>query len=172
MKNVFHYNYPIGGVGIAEKDGAISLVFFEGREDVSGYERSETPLIKEAARQLDEYFAGKRMSFYLPLSLDGTEFQVSVWNALLTIGYGETRSYKDIAEQVGKPRAVRAVGSANHRNPVAIIVPCHRVIGHDGSLTGYGGGLHVKQFLLDLEKRGRAEQTSRVIFTHQPALRT
>jgi methylated-DNA-[protein]-cysteine S-methyltransferase len=155
MKNVFHYNYPIGGVGIAEQDGAISLVFFEGREDVSGYGRSETPLIKEAARQLDEYFAGKRTAFDLPLSLGGTEFQASVWNALLTIGYGETRSYKDIAAQIGRPRAVRAVGSANHHNPVAIIVPCHRVIGHDGSLTGYGGGLHVKQFLLDLEKRGR-----------------
>jgi methylated-DNA-[protein]-cysteine S-methyltransferase len=155
MKNVFHYNYPIGGVGIAEKDGAISLVFFEGREDASEYERSETPLIKEASRQLDEYFAGLRTAFDLPLSFEGTEFQTSVWNALLTIGYGETRSYKDIAAQIGKPRAVRAVGSANHRNPVAIIVPCHRVIGHDGSLAGYGGGLHVKQFLLDLEKRGR-----------------
>ena len=155
MKNVFHYNYPIGGVGIAERDGAISLVFFEGREDVSGYGCSETPLIKEAARQLDEYFAGKRTAFDLPLSFDGTEFQTSVWNALLTIEYGETRSYKDIAAQIGRPRAVRAVGSANHHNPIAIIVPCHRVIGHDGSLTGYGGGLHVKQFLLDLEKRGR-----------------
>jgi methylated-DNA-[protein]-cysteine S-methyltransferase len=158
MKNVFHYNYPIGGVGIAEKDGAISLVFFEGREDVSGYEHSETPLIKETSRQLDEYFAGLRMAFDLPLSLEGTEFQTSVWNALLTIRYGETRSYKEIAAQIGKPRAVRAVGSANHRNPVAIIVPCHRVIGHDGSLTGYGGGLHVKQFLLGLEKRAQPAQ--------------
>jgi methylated-DNA-[protein]-cysteine S-methyltransferase len=158
MKNVFHYNYPIGGVSIAENDGAISFVFFEGREDVSGYEQSETPLIKEASRQLDEYFAGSRTVFDLPLSLDGTEFQTSVWNALLTIGYGETRSYKDIAAQIGKPRAVRAVGSANHRNPVAIIVPCHRVIGHDGSLTGYGGGLHVKRFLLGLEKHGRTAQ--------------
>jgi methylated-DNA-[protein]-cysteine S-methyltransferase len=153
MKSVFHYNYPIGGVGIAERDGAISLVFFEGREDVLGYERSETPLIKEAARQLDEYFAGLRTAFDLPLSLDGTAFQTAVWNALLTIEYGETRSYKDIAAQIGKPRAARAVGSANHRNPIAIIVPCHRVIGHDGSLTGYGGGLHVKQFLLGLERK-------------------
>jgi methylated-DNA-[protein]-cysteine S-methyltransferase len=155
VKNVFHYNFPIGGVGIAEKDGEISLVFFEDREDVSGYERAETPLIKEAARQLEEYFAGLRTVFDLPLSLKGTEFQRSVWNALLTIEYGETRSYKDIAAKVGKPKAVRAVGSANHRNPIAIIVPCHRVIGHDGNLTGYGGGLHVKQFLLDLEKRER-----------------
>ncbi|MDR3164726.1 MAG: methylated-DNA--[protein]-cysteine S-methyltransferase [Synergistaceae bacterium] len=153
MKNVFHYNFPIGRVGIAEKDGAISLVFLEGREDVSGYEPSETPLIKEAARQLGEYFAEKRTAFDLTLSLTGTGFQVSVWNALLTIEYGETRSYKDIAVQIGNPKAARAVGSANHRNPIAIIVPCHRVIGHDGSLTGYGGGLHVKQFLLDLEKR-------------------
>jgi methylated-DNA-[protein]-cysteine S-methyltransferase len=120
---------------------------------VSGYERSETPLIKNAASQLDEYFTGLRKAFDLPLSLKGTEFQRSVWNALLTVGYGETRSYKDIAAQIGKPLAVRAVGSANHHNPIAIIVPCHRVIGHDGSLTGYGGGLHVKQFLLDLEKR-------------------
>ncbi|MDR1132749.1 MAG: methylated-DNA--[protein]-cysteine S-methyltransferase [Synergistaceae bacterium] len=156
MKNVFHYDFPIGKVGIAEKDDSISLVFFEGRENVSGYERAETPLIKKAARQLDEYFAGTRTGFDLPLSLNGTEFQLSVWSALLTIGYGETRSYKDIAAQIGKPHAVRAVGGANHRNPVAIIVPCHRVIGHNGSLTGYGGGLHVKQFLLDLEKKERS----------------
>ncbi|MDR0764122.1 MAG: methylated-DNA--[protein]-cysteine S-methyltransferase [Synergistaceae bacterium] len=153
MKNVFYYNYPIGEVGIAEKDGAVSLVFFGGGDDAPGYGRAETPLIKEAARQLGEYFAGARTAFDLPLSLDGTEFQISVWNALLTIGYGETRSYGDIAALIGKPRAARAVGSANHRNPAAIIVPCHRVIGRDGSLTGYGGGLRVKRFLLEFERQ-------------------
>jgi methylated-DNA-[protein]-cysteine S-methyltransferase len=101
--------------------------------------------------QLQEYFAGRRTRFTLELDLRGTEFQQSCWRALLQIPYGETRSYSDIARAIGRPQAVRAVGMANHDNPIAIIVPCHRVVGANGSLTGYGGGLDVKRRLLDLE---------------------
>jgi methylated-DNA-[protein]-cysteine S-methyltransferase len=102
-------------------------------------------------KQVEEYFAGVRREFTLPLDLRGTEFQKRCWQALLEIPYGRTCTYADVARAVGKPRAFRAVGLANNRNPVAIIVPCHRVIGSDGSLTGYGGGLDVKQKLLSLE---------------------
>jgi methylated-DNA-[protein]-cysteine S-methyltransferase len=107
----------------------------------------------DAVQQLEAYFAGERTDFDLELSLAGSEFQRRVWQALLTIPYGETRSYGEIAEQIGASGAARAVGLANGRNPIAIIVPCHRVIGASGSLTGYGGGLERKQSLLELERR-------------------
>jgi methylated-DNA-[protein]-cysteine S-methyltransferase len=110
----------------------------------------------DAVRQLDEYFAGQRTEFDLDLDLAGTTFQRQVWAALQTIPYGETRSYGEIADQIGKPGAFRAVGLANGRNPIGIIVPCHRVIGASGSLTGYGGGLDRKQLLLDLEQERSA----------------
>jgi methylated-DNA-[protein]-cysteine S-methyltransferase len=151
MKSVFFYDYPAGTLGIAEEDGAITRVFFG--TTLPGFALAGTPVIKKAATRLAEYFDGKRRSFDLPLALKGTDFQIAVWKALLTIPAGETRSYQDIAVQIGKPKAVRAVGMANNRNPLVIIVPCHRVIGKDGSLTGYGGGLPVKRYLLDLEKR-------------------
>lgn len=106
------------------------------------------------AEQFSAYFAGRLQTFELPLAARGTEFQQQVWLALTQIPYGQTRSYADIADIIGKPRAVRAVGAANGRNPLAIIVPCHRVIGRDGSLTGYAGGLIIKQCLLDLEQTG------------------
>lgn len=109
--------------------------------------------LPEAVEQLGAYFAGERTDFDIELSMAGTEFQRRVWQALTTIPYGETRSYGEIAEQVGAPGAARAVGLANGRNPIAIIVPCHRVIGASGSLTGYGGGLDRKRSLLELEKR-------------------
>lgn len=102
-------------------------------------------------RQLEEYFAGTRREFSFPLDLRGTDFQVACWNALLAIPYGETRTYADIARAVGRPQGFRAVGMANNRNPVAIVVPCHRVIASDGSLCGYGGGLDIKRKLLELE---------------------
>jgi len=157
MQNVFFYEYPVGGIGIAETGGAISHVGFCGssKNDFNGFAVAETPLIKKAAAQLAEYFARRRAEFDLPLAPAGTEFQRSVWQALETIPFGETRSYGDIAVQIGNPKACRAVGMANNRNPIAIIIPCHRVIGRDGSLTGYGGGLDVKQYLLDLESSGR-----------------
>ena len=110
-------------------------------------------LTEKAIIQLKEYFSGTRKSFDLPLELNGTNFQKKVWNALLDIPYGETRSYKDIAEQIGNPKAVRAVGGANHKNKLMIIVPCHRVIGANGSLTGYAGGVKAKARLIELEKK-------------------
>ena len=108
-------------------------------------------VLDEAARQLDAYFSGELTDFDLPLSMAGTEFQRRVWDCLRSIPYGDTWTYGQVAEKVGNSRAFRAVGMANNRNPIAIIVPCHRVIGADGSLTGYGGGLQRKQMLLDLE---------------------
>ena len=115
------------------------------------FEIKETPLVKKTAAQLNEYFAGKRKVFDLPLKPEGTDFQRSVWQALLTIPFGETRSYREIAVQTGNPKACRAAGMANNRNPIVIIIPCHRVIGANGDLTGYGGGLDIKKYLLELE---------------------
>jgi methylated-DNA-[protein]-cysteine S-methyltransferase len=152
MRSVFSYEYPIGALGIAEEDGAITRVFFDRGLGLPGFAAAETGLIKRAADQLAEYFDGRRRVFDLPLRLHGTDFQAAVWNALLTIPAGETRCYQDVAALIGRPKAVRAVGMANNRNPVVIIVPCHRVIGKDGGLTGYGGGLPVKRYLLDLEQ--------------------
>jgi methylated-DNA-[protein]-cysteine S-methyltransferase len=114
---------------------------------------SSNPLMQETVRQLRDYFAGKLREFHLPLDMEGTEFQKRVWHALLTIPYGETRSYTQIAAQIGAPKAVRAVGAANGRNPIPVIVPCHRVIGASGDLVGFGGGLAWKRLLLDLEAK-------------------
>jgi methylated-DNA-[protein]-cysteine S-methyltransferase len=155
MQSVFWYDYPAGRIGIAEADGAICRVFFGAEQPPAGFAAAETPLIKKAAAQLAEYFDGRRNQFDLPLALRGTEFQVAVWKALQTIPYGATCCYADIAAKIGRPKAVRAVGMANNRNPIVIMVPCHRVIGKDGGLTGYGGGLPLKQLLLDLEKQAR-----------------
>ncbi|MEN4768363.1 methylated-DNA--[protein]-cysteine S-methyltransferase [Duffyella gerundensis] len=114
-------------------------------------ENADHPLLLQAEQQLQEYFAGTRQRFDLPLDFAGTEFQRKVWAALVSIPFGETRSYKQIAEQIGHPSAMRAVGAANGRNPVSIIAPCHRVIGTNGKLTGFAGGLDIKAFLLSLE---------------------
>ena len=115
------------------------------------------PILLEAERQLQEYFAGTRTSFSLPLDFSGTDFQKSVWHALLTIPYGETRSYGDIARQLGNDRAVRAVGAANGKNPISIIAPCHRVIGSSGQLTGFAGGLENKALLLEAGESGERQ---------------
>jgi methylated-DNA-[protein]-cysteine S-methyltransferase len=152
MKSIWFYDYPIGKIGIAEENGCITRIVFGNKNCPEDFAVMKTALIDKAASQLDEYFSGKRKEFDLPLRLPGTPFQRSCWAALQSIPWGETRSYKDIAVQIGNPKAVRAVGMANNRNPIPIIVPCHRVIGSDGSLTGYGGGLHVKKCLLDIEK--------------------
>ena len=111
-------------------------------------------MLIETIRQLEEYFAGIRKEFDIPLSMKGTEFQMEDWKALCTIPYGETRTYGQIAAQIGRPKASRAVGMANHNNPISVIVPCHRVIGAGGKLVGYGGGLDVKEALLTLENHG------------------
>lgn len=153
MKSLWYYDYPIGKIGIAAEDGYITRVLFAHEGEPAGYELGRTPLIDKAATQLQEYFLGKRTEFDLPLSVAGTAFQRSVWRALQDIPWGETRSYKDIAVRIGNPKATRAVGGANHRNPIPIIIPCHRVVGSDGSLTGFGGGLPMKRQLLEIEKR-------------------
>ena len=142
---------PVGELTLVEEHGALTGLYF-GTRCLLG-EKGTSPLLEEAARQLQEYFAGCRREFSLPLAPRGTEFQRQVWHALEGIPYGETRTYGEIARAIGKPKACRAVGMANHRNPLSILVPCHRVVGADGSLTGYGGGLEAKQFLLELEKR-------------------
>jgi methylated-DNA-[protein]-cysteine S-methyltransferase len=118
--------------------------------------RPDQPPLPEVRRQLAEYFAGVRRAFTLPLAPHGTDFERRVWRALAAIPYGETRSYAGVAAAIGRPTACRAVGRANGRNPIAVVIPCHRVIGSDGSLTGYGGGLDLKRFLLDLEGGRRA----------------
>lgn len=143
------FSSPLGQITIQETEGKISAVSFH--RPVSGLQK-ETPLLKEAARQLEEYFAGTRRTFNLPLHIQGTPFQQKVWQALLTIPYGETRSYKQIARQVGCPQGCRAVGMANNKNKIGIVIPCHRVIGSNGALTGYAGGLDIKQALLELEE--------------------
>ncbi|MGP0098967.1 MAG: methylated-DNA--[protein]-cysteine S-methyltransferase [Terriglobales bacterium] len=122
------------------------------REEKNAFAFHDSPrALRPYIRELDEYLAGKRREFSFPLDLRGTDFQLACWRALLAIPYGETRSYADIARAVGKPNAFRAVGMANNRNPIAIVVPCHRVIASDGNLCGYGGGLDLKRKLLELE---------------------
>lgn len=135
---------------VASKSGLKAVQFPPFSEEDSRANEAN-PLLREAARELRDYFAGILRVFRTPLDLRGTDFQLSVWNELRKIPYGETRSYAQIAEAIGKPRAVRAVGAANGSNPVAIVVPCHRVIGLNGRLTGYGGGLPMKKRLLELE---------------------
>jgi len=130
--------------GCAAMQGSAACCLVRG--EVSG-----SPVLAEAVRQLDLYFRGELTAFDLPLAPAGTPFQLAVWKALRDIPYGSTESYSGIAEAVGRPRAVRAVGQANHRNPIPIIIPCHRVVGRDGSLTGYAGGLALKRLLLSVE---------------------
>lgn len=153
MKNIFFYSTSIGKIGIADNGSAITNLYFDSENVPQGATVQETALIKNAVAQLNEYFAGKRKVFDIPLAMDGTTFQKTVWNALIAIPYGETRSYKEIAESIGCPKACRAVGMANNKNPLAVFIPCHRVIGTNGKLVGYAGGLDVKERLLGMEKQ-------------------
>ncbi len=152
---------PIGELTIVATEKGIAALLWENdkpdRVRVKNGMRDENDsLLVEAERQLNEYFDGQRKCFDLPLDFLGTEFQKSVWQALLAIPYGETRSYGQIARQLGNEKAMRAVGAANGKNPISIIAPCHRVIGAAGALTGFAGGLEAKQFLLDLETHDSA----------------
>jgi len=148
----YTYDTPFGKITVESDGDAITGIMTESNAQPTGtYEA--TTLTDITAMQLDEYFAGKRKSFDVPLRPQGTDFQRSVWKALEKIPYGKTRSYKQIAQAIGNPKACRAVGLANNKNPIWIIIPCHRVIGSDGALTGYGGGLNMKKKLLDLEKK-------------------
>jgi methylated-DNA-[protein]-cysteine S-methyltransferase len=150
------FESPLGTLTLVNADGVLSGLYMDDPSRGPGVEEIGTPTqsgFEAAVGQLQEYFAGQRTRFELPISMVGTPFQRRVWDALKTVPYGETRSYAQVAKAIGNPAAMRAVGLANGKNPISIIVPCHRVIGSDGSLTGYGGGLERKRFLLDLESR-------------------
>lgn len=147
MKTI--HQTTIGKIGIEEDDGFIIRVSLNAAEPVT--KTKSSPLIEKAFEQLNQYLSGKRTAFDLPLRPEGTPFMESVWQALQNIPYGSTASYKDIAEAIGNPKACRAVGLANNRNPIAIFIPCHRVIGANGALVGYAGGLFMKEQLLKLE---------------------
>lgn len=144
------YPTPLGRLTVTAREGALTSLLFEASQPV-GRHAPDAPILQEAVRQLGEYFAGARTAFDLPMAPAGTPFQQEVWRALGAIRFGETASYADIARVVGRPKAVRAVGAANGRNPLAIVVPCHRVIGSNGTLTGYAGGLERKRWLLSHE---------------------
>ena len=160
------YKSPIGPLLVAEDDEHIVEISFmeaDTRKEFSleakstpqpSQPKENTSVAAACIAELEAYFAGKLKEFTVPIRLTGTDFRKKVWAALMTIPYGETISYKQLAERIGQPSAIRAVGGANHHNPVSIIVPCHRVIGASGTLTGYGGGLDNKAFLLELEKKG------------------
>lgn len=150
MKYVKYTNTKIGNMAIIEEDNKIIAIEInqEIRENIM---QKETPLLKETGKQLLEYLEGKRKNFTVPLNPKGTKFMKEVWTALQEIPYGETRTYGQIAQRIGKPKAARAVGMANHRNPIPIIIPCHRVIGSNGKLVGYALGMKMKKFLLTLE---------------------
>jgi len=155
---LFAYESPIGKLTIAEQEGKLRGIWLTGElklmpETEITIIKEETPLIAETHRQLEEYFAGERREFDLPLFPQGTDFQQRVWQELCDIPYGCTVSYGEIAKRIGCPGGARAVGMANNRNPWLIVLPCHRVIGADGSMVGYGSGIDKKIFLLELEKK-------------------
>lgn len=151
MINQFTKTTKIGDLTVFEDDGAVCEIIFFDKNIVKG-KICETELIKKTFAEIEEYLDGKRKTFDIPTNPKGTVFQKKVWEELKKIPYGKTASYGEIAEKIGNPKAQRAVGSANNKNPVPIIIPCHRVIGKNGSLTGYAYGLNVKKTLLDLEK--------------------
>lgn len=156
--NFLTMSSPVGpALLVAEGDFLVAVLLEKektsAREKFPGFKERATPVLQETRRQLEEYFAGRRRNFELPLRPRGTDFQRAVWSALREIPFGETRTYAQQAAAIRRPKAVRAVGAANGRNPLWIVVPCHRVIGKDGSLTGYAGGLDVKKYLLALESK-------------------
>ncbi|MDR2041425.1 MAG: methylated-DNA--[protein]-cysteine S-methyltransferase [Tannerella sp.] len=160
--NFMYYHSPAGILRVAENGKAITHIQWAGTQPAPAETAQEpTPLLREAARQLSEYFAGQRRTFDLPLAPQGTAFQLRTWQALREIPYGQTRSYKQVAEAIGCPKGARAVGGANNRNPVSILTPCHRVIGADGRPVGYAGGLEAKKWLLALEQSSAGDASSR-----------
>ena len=155
-QHALRWESPVGPILLLSDGRALTGLYIGAEHRNAPATAAGTPtdeLLERARAELARYFAGEDVVFSIPLAPRGTAFQRDVWRALLTIPRGETRSYHDVAEAIGRPRAVRAVGQANARNPISIFVPCHRVIGRDGSLTGYGGGLDVKRWLLDHEAR-------------------
>lgn len=161
MISTLSIDSPLGTLQLVGTDDALTALHLPGQPAPPGVER-ETHVLARAAAQLAEYFAGVRTAFDLPLAASGTPFQLRVWQVLVTIPFGATSSYGDIASAIGQPTASRAVGAANGRNPLAIIVPCHRVIGASGALTGYAGGMAAKQWLLAHERGVLAMGSTRV----------
>ncbi len=154
MKRI-HWTSPLGPICIEAEGDAVTALYFCGEADAAQTPDAPSPLLEAAAAELEEYFAGRRRSFTIPASPCGTAFQQAVWDALRAIPCGEVRTYGQIAAAIGRPKAARAVGNACNRNPVAILIPCHRVVGASGSLTGYAGGLDKKAALLALEGAGQ-----------------
>lgn len=152
MKKLFYYDTLIGKIGIAEEYGFITNLYFMNMKQPLNAKLYETEVLKECYIQLTEYFNGVRREFDLPLNPSGTDFQQKVWSEVLNIPYGEVRSYKDIAVSLKSETKSRAVGNANNKNPIPIIIPCHRVVSTNGELSGYVGGVNIKQKLLDIEK--------------------
>lgn len=153
MENKYYFDSPIGWLLIVENGKAITQISFaKDGADAECDQKKVTPLMREAVKQLQEFFKGIRKNFELPLAPKGTVFQQTVWKVLQEVPYGETRSYKQVACMAGNEKASRAVGMANNRNPIPIIIPCHRIIGANGKLVGYAGGLDVKEYLINLEK--------------------
>jgi len=156
------YDSPVGTLTLVAGETGLRAVVWPGRDwrhvGLAGVsaEPGRSRVLDRAALELDEYFAGDRTTFDVPLELEGTDFQLAAWRALGDIPYGETRSYSEQAARIGRPSAVRAVGAANGRNPVSIVLPCHRVVGSNGALRGFGGGLDVKEWLLEHESAARA----------------
>lgn len=148
----YEYQSPIGTLTVAEEGGKITRLTTDTFSSSAQQCRKLTPVIEALLTQLDEYFSGTRKRFSVPINPIGTAFQKKVWQALMEIPYGKTCSYKDIAVKIGKPKACRAVGGANNKNPIMILIPCHRVIGKNGTLTGYYGGIDKKEFLLKSEQ--------------------
>lgn len=153
MENIYYYPTAIGKIGISERNNEITNVYFENSTvSTQGKILNETAILKEAHQQLEDYFNGTRKTFSLTLAPEGTPFMKKVWQALCEIPYGETQSYKDIAQKINNDFAYRAVGLANNKNPIPIFIPCHRVIGSNKKLIGYAGGLKIKEYLLEIEK--------------------
>lgn len=150
MRAKWYYDTPVGVITVAEEEGKLVQLLFGRQEQVDGILK-ETNILKNTYQQLEEYFVGTRHTFTIPLGLSGTHFQTVVWQALQEIPYGATWSYQQLASKIGCAFATRAVGMANHKNPISILIPCHRVIGKNKKLTGYGGGLAIKKALLELE---------------------
>ena len=159
MNYKYHYQTEIGKIYIAENGNEINFVTFDKTKIPKEYKELETQNIKKCYKEIHEYLNARRKTFTININPSGTAFQKKVWKELIKIPYGNTVTYKDIAKSIGNEQACRAVGMANNKNPIAIIVPCHRVIGKNGDLTGYAGGLGIKKQLLDLEYSNKSLQT-------------
>lgn len=158
--NTVHYSSPLGTLLLQEEENQLTVVHFMDDEVDAVLSATDSPVLLQTILQLDEYFAGRRKQFSLPLSPAGTAFQQKVWQQLIQIPFAETITYLHVAKRLGNVKSIRAAASANGKNPLAIIIPCHRVVGADGKLTGYAGGLHRKQWLLEHEAKAAGKKSS------------